>query len=560
MRLQRWVWGVALGALACRSDLPTGETSARAQMHRVEAELTDSIAGFVVVDSYSVAGTGLQNGERQLLIPDSMTGEIIIELSSTVGIAGDHFSIGDILIDDGFYFWHTWTNAPPEVHSFSAPSGVDEEVPRELLHWTLSTELYTEFGDSVVHVGLPIPTTPTMDVARYRLTPPPGYPLLFSVAGSAGNVSADAYSHGYIEVADGDPVPLPPGGRTVYTAHNDEAERMVTGEIWVKVYGKQPMRLSVSRDTVLPVFADAFNAVTQYTNHPTSAQAQRKDTVRVTIAGSVAGATGRDTVWIVSRPVAGGGGHLHAMNSTIARPRGTFFLLDQLNGVSIGKKGVRDSLMVIVPTGHDTTIVYRTSGVAGKEWVVARRISTAGMRTDSAGVIIHLSGLVEIPQSSANYTMPGSDNHTGCDQYLQPGVITLLDTVWARYRALHTQHPGPYKMIGDRFTLDATSIPDGGLLDIKGTWRTGGHILHREGLDADFNDRGAEDALKSGSDSSSPRERLQSICGKVWFHLNVVDSMRLDCKIHLDGTPQTHFHAFLVPQSRRDALLPWRNQ
>ncbi len=446
------------------------------------------------------------------------------------------------------------------VHSFSAPSGVDEEVTNGLLHWSMTTELFTEFWDSVVHIELPVPSTPTMAVARYRFTPPSWYPLRFYVTGSAGNVSADAYSHGYIEVADGDPVPLPPGGRTVYTAHNDEAERMVTGEIWVKVYGRKQVRIQLSRDTVLPVFADLFNARTQGVMNRYSVLAARPDSVRVTLRGVTTDtAKAKRTVWLVSDPVEGSGGHVHNQ-STERRPAGTFFTLDSLSRLVDSTAGKRDSLRIVLPIGHDTTVVYRPSGIGGSEWILVHPTVNGTTARDSVELVIRLSGLVLIPASTGGYSLGPSDNHGANDRYLWPGTIEALDSVLSKWVDRHNKptKAARYPLSPGGFTLDATSLPGGGMLDITGRWSARGHELHREGLDADFNNLAVENAT-NWVDGVSPRRRLQRLCERQWFQLAEGRRYRLDCQAHANPKGGgIHFHVMLVPQRARDIALPWR--
>ena len=319
--------------------------------------------------------------------------------------------------------------------------------------------------------------------------------------------------------------------------------------------------LRASRSTVLPVFASRFNAVTQVirvTNQAEAAAAARRDTVRITIPGVEEGSLVRRNVTLVSRPIPRSGGHVHSPVGV--RPRGTFFLLNELGQLSDGGAGTRDRKSIRRPIGRDTAVYYRTSGVSGEEWLLLRQgDGDTTVTLDSLLITVQLPGLVPVAEN-ANFFFAQSMNHGNHDRYLWPGVAVVLDSVFAEWRALNQRNPTSYPMTnpGRRFKVDAMSLPLGGLHDIYGQWTSdaGGHELHREGLDVDVNDVGVEDTVPRGA--QSPQQRFIEICEERRYQFSSTDTFNLSCPVHGSGTGNAHFHVYMVPQTRRGSVLPWR--
>lgn len=109
------------------------------------------------------------------------------------------------------------------------------------------------------------------------------------------------------------------------------------------------------------------------------------------------------------------------------------------------------------------------------------------------------------------------------------------------------------------FQVDAMSLPNGGLHDIFGVWSPSSHQYHREGLDVDFNDSAAESPDTAPGQLQSPRDVLRSVCSGVRYEI-AGQRFPVDCDPHFNDRTRTtiHYHVYLVPIARRNALLPWR--
>ena len=320
--------------------------------------------------------------------------------------------------------------------------------------------------------------------------------------------------------------------------------------------------VSLSRSTVLPVFADSFNAILQRIRSPLNpANAHRLDTVSISVRGLLSS----DSIWVISRPVDGSGGHVHP-NLTNQRPRGTWYQVTAIADGAIDAAAPNRPDSLVIAAGQDSVlrVVYRSSGIAGSEWIVVRS-ATSRQFADSSSLTIGLAGLVRVPRSGTNYWMEASTNHSGHDEFLQSGAIALLDSIWGKWLKLHEANPTLYPMSaypgqGLKFDLSATALDGGGLLDITGSWTDRpGHIAHREGLDADFNSFADAVEVPEGSVATDSTFRLmEKLCAGFTWVQPPADTLAVSCDAH--GGTGRHFHVFLVPLRGRDVLLSWRSR
>jgi hypothetical protein len=115
---------------------------------------------------------------------------------------------------------------------------------------------------------------------------------------------------------------------------------------------------------------------------------------------------------------------------------------------------------------------------------------------------------------------------------------------------------------GQRFKVDAMSLPFGGKHDWRGLW-AGAHVLHREGYDVDVNENRVESDVIDGEDGLSPRLRFAALCRTYSYVYSATQSFRVRCFPERNDPRSTtdlriHFHIFFVPNSPDRNFLPWR--
>lgn len=567
--------------LSCDSDLPTaGQVGPRGALGpAVLIPTEDSFPAYELVDSFALVVTDTTEliGERELGAITNSSGPIVLEIEGTAALRGVPISLGEIINSNGIlYYEHVMLvlrtgqlralESPPTEEALSIPQGPPGYVTYiaragVVLDFMLKPPLTDEFQTVV-------PEAVESSTNRVRFVLDSASRGLLSVRWNLNSYGQSYDPTGY--PADCLPiharcVAFPPSTRE-YTIDGPSDVPRASANLMVRVYRAQGVvsRLSVSRASVLPVITlSGFNADSQVIRNGPQA---RHDTVYVTIPGLPIGSSIDRFVFLDSRPQRRTGGHRHnGATGVERRPEGSFFTLDQLGNVSAPDGGERGRLRVRRPYGRDTTVVYRSSGVGGVDWIVlSQRTDVAPLPLDSVAVNVTVPGLVRIEQNQ-HFFYAGSQNHGTQDRYLQPGVLEVLNDVLGQWRELNRRDPDRHPMANaDReFQIDAFSLPNGGLHDVAGTWGAGriGHVLHRDGLDIDVNDREVEDTmprvLPDGTRLTSPSSRFVALCEERTFTVGL-GVYPLACEPHGRGT-NVHFHILMVPQRDR-AAMPWRQQ
>jgi hypothetical protein len=576
--------------LSCQADSPMGVEHATPERRfaALTLEPTDEpLDGYELVDSVVLVVTedSVIGGERELGAVTDASGPLVIEIEGQVSFQGAPVPLGAILNSNGILWYehvmpvlraaatdaqspHLSDSAIPAISSAQPtlaavpppPVGFDVTIVRggAGFDFSIATDSSEEYGDESV-----IPAVVSETSNRIRLVLDAQSRGLLTMRW-AFNITRQTYSPdehpaGCLPVF-GRCVAFPPDDR-LFTVLAPEDSPRTSATVTVRIY-RLPgtvRRMRVSRAQVLPVFSDSFDPVTQ----AIGAGGTRKDTVVLTIPGLLPGSEESPDVILESDPIEGSGGHVHQPTKP-RRPRGTFFRMTEGHLISNGSEGRRNRTRLRLPVGSDAEVIYRTSGVGGSEWVRLRRVRAPGdtVTLDSVLVTVWLPGLEAVP-ASEHFFFENSENHGVYDRYLQPGIGTLLNEILGRWRVLHDSFPGRYPMEdGQRFRVDAMSLPFGGKHDWRGLW-AGAHVLHREGYDVDVNERRVESDVINDVDGLSPRLRFARLCKQYTYAYSATQSFAVECfPERNDRNDPTnlaiHFHIFFVPDSPGRSFLPWR--
>ncbi len=196
------------------------------------------------------------------------------------------------------------------------------------------------------------------------------------------------------------------------------------------------------------------------------------------------------------------GGHSHRQAPSFLgrRPTGAFRVAGTI------------STTVTVATGADgrAGATYVASVVGGTEVI---RATATGADSAQRRLILAVPRIVSVPDTSVHYFMEPTRNHSPGHNYAHAGVIVKVDSLLARYKALHRENPVRFPFDGAngaRFKVSAIGLPRGGLYDVNGQWTPvpDGHQWHREGLEVDLNDRGNG----QGAESVDGRVEILRLC------------------------------------------------
>lgn len=536
---------------------------------------------FTAVDSaYVVFSTDSQGvAGIDLGVVTALTGPVVVEIEGTLSLDSVPIQLGEVLHAHGTMWWshamnllraasvaekaeHQQSAARAPATSFAGlvpapPPGFEVSLERTGLafDFLLASDSVAENGEE--HI---VPHIDSVNSNRVLLTLDSGARGRLRMQwrmNSSGEANISNPTGSCFVVFDRC-VQYPPVSR-LWTILSFEDTPRAAGEFRVRVFRRQGAipRLAVSRREVRPVFGRKFDAPSQQIpREPTPGSfddTTRYDTLRITIPGAPLGAdVAARRVVLISRPIGNSGGHRHAapVGGELERPRGRFFTLGELGHLSRADGGSVERMVILRGVGRDTTVLYRSSGIGGEEWILLRNAGT-NVNLDSILINVRVPDLTLFAPDT-NFTFQQSSNHGTDDRYLQPDVFRAISAAWAEYRAKpNATHP----MSNARFEVSAMSLPFGGLHDIQGrwTWAGFGHQQHKDGVDIDFNDASVEDSMPTSPSSASPRAKMKAICQRQYYRVAPDDSIRLDCQFHTN-----HFHLSAVPQHRRDALLPWR--
>ncbi len=287
--------------------------------------------------------------------------------------------------------------------------------------------------------------------------------------------------------------------------------------------------VTLARTTVEPVLDRTFNAVTQFWEDASTPQ--RTDTIRFTVSArfepSGTPASGA-SVALTIEPVEGSGGH-SKVHTPAGRPPGRLFAVQEIGSVLAKNVADHETLSLVLPPSGTVGAFYRTSGVGGQEGVRATVVTDSATATAVEFVTIQWPGLVEVPRTGPGYQFEdaASNSHGPDENYLAPGVIEIMESIWTEYITCNQTTPRRCPMSGSVFTVTGASVISGGLFDIARTWSTPRHTTHRVGRDVDFDDAGAE----------TVRATMRRICKKDVY---IFEGARTFCL-----NEDNHFHAFL---------------
>jgi hypothetical protein len=196
------------------------------------------------------------------------------------------------------------------------------------------------------------------------------------------------------------------------------------------------------------------------------------------------------------------GGHSHAEQPPLLRlrPTGRFAI------------GADTAVTTTVITGADgrARATYIAPVVGGTEVLWA---TSAGSDSVQRQLVLAVPGIVAVANTTANYFMVRTRNHSPMHNYARQGVIEAVDSLLGLYREKHRSDSAAlYPFTGDnggRFRIDAVGLPRGGLYDVNGRWNTAdGHNWHREALEVDVNDR----ITGAGAETMRGRDALLALC------------------------------------------------
>jgi hypothetical protein len=221
----------------------------------------------------------------------------------------------------------------------------------------------------------------------------------------------------------------------------------------------------------------------------------RRDTARLRLSVRVdedGPAPDSARVTVVAEPVAGSGGHAH----DAGRPRGTFFP-EPAPAVDRADGGIPDSVVFTLRSTPDTTLLYRSSGVGGREVlrVRAEALGETGREATAADTLrVALEeALVRLPSIPGVLEPIGSIPSHPSNSWGTPATVAILDSI---ARAFHDR-------TGRTLEVNDMSLRLGGLFDCavgatsgctaavgeERPWRPP-HQTHRRGDQADIGIRG----------------------------------------------------------------------
>lgn len=306
--------------------------------------------------------------------------------------------------------------------------------------------------------------------------------------------------------------------------------------------------ISVNRPVVVPVLARTFNAITQVwaESRAEYGGGARRDTVTVSLHPRLSprGPGIPDTVIISAHVVPNSGNHPAAHGT---RPKGTWYTMGQ-NSQGTGRAA--DSLILVVSDTTTQMARYRTSGVSGDEWLIARVASRSPNLLDSVLVTVRIDNLLTMARDSTGLyafkdqtgTMHGNFNNY-LDASLRDPILSAFTTYLAERDSLQQVR---FLQNQTRFTITEGGLPFGGLFDCAYSWRTNlpseqagcGHRTHRTGQDMDIrlNEPGVGALF-----TRAMRVRFQDMC----------EEARIACELHPDTTNANHIHALVRLAVRR---------
>jgi len=256
------------------------------------------------------------------------------------------------------------------------------------------------------------------------------------------------------------------------------------------------VELTLVRDSVGPVMAPLFDAVTQVAESlRPRRRAERTDTVRVHVRARflpsglpAVGASMR----LISAPMLLSGGHGHF--GFLNRPGGTFF--NPGEDVDVPDAGVRGQVRLTLPASGDTVLVYRTSGISGREQLAVQVTDGLQSQGQDRTVVVRWPGLVAMARQGTQHEFKDQDpniatqRHGNVNHWVEAGFRDrVLDAFRRYFEAVPEPRfplPAPGGGTDTRFVVTEASLEWGGLFDVAevAPWRNP-HRTHRKGLDVD---------------------------------------------------------------------------
>jgi hypothetical protein len=258
------------------------------------------------------------------------------------------------------------------------------------------------------------------------------------------------------------------------------------------------VELTLAPDSLGPVLAPLFDAVTQVAEISAGHRAGRADTVRVRLRAwfspsgvPAAGAAVR----LVPSPVSGSGGHAH---DPFDRPVGTFFPVGA--DLDVPEGGVRGQLRLTLPESGDTVLLYRTSGLSGLERLGGNVTAGGFSKGVTDTVTVRWPGLVAMERLGTTYEFldqnpdSATQRHGNTNHWVEPTFRARALDAFQRYFAAVPEPrfplPNPGGGTDTRVVITEASLEWGGLLDVAsdGPWHYP-HKGHRKGRDMDVRSR-----------------------------------------------------------------------
>jgi hypothetical protein len=296
--------------------------------------------------------------------------------------------------------------------------------------------------------------------------------------------------------------------------------------------------LTLDEDSVGPVLAPLFNAVTQVAENNRHQVAARTDTVRLHVHARFLPShvpAAFATVRLVAAPVFQSGGHAH---DTFNRPIGTFFRPDE--DVNVASGGVRSQIRLTLPESGDTVLMYRTSGVGGREQIVAAVTIGGFFKTPNDTVTVRWPGLVAMDRVGTTYEFKSQDpavspgqRHGNTNNWIDSSFRSRVVDAFQRFfddvpEGSRFSLPAPGGGFDTRFVITDVSLEWGGLLDVGSTPWHNPHKAHRKGVDMDVRSttmdsvrqRRFRDLCRDASVSCTSEPNPQEPDNPPHFHLN----------------------------------------
>jgi hypothetical protein len=435
-----------------------------------------------------------------LWLPGELSGPAIIEVAGTFQLDAGTLPVTDALTS-GALLWYeeSIVTAPPMRPPSAAPPSRSGPLPGDIVLITLARQAALSFealapGDTAARLGVDL--SGPRDSARFVDTAAASHGMQLRWSYVDGNTSL-----GFPEHLDSACAFVGPFGCAALPPR-DSAHLSISqphGEVRIRVYragqGLQ-VNLTLARDSVGPVLAPLFNAVTQVAESLSPRRrAERTDTVRVEVHARVL-PSGQPAAGVVldlmAAAIANSGGHAH---DTLTRPTGTFF--DPGQNVDVSDGGTRGHMQITLPASGDTVVIYRTSGVSGRERLRAVVRVGADSQVAMDTIVIRWPGLVEMPRDGANYefkdqdpTVSPAQRHGNVNNFVEPSFRARALDAFQRYFDVvpaAQRFPVPVGGVREtRFLITDVSLEWGGLLDVDGAgpWHNP-HRGHRKGIDMD---------------------------------------------------------------------------